>query len=103
MLLRESVRMQVSGTEYIIEYVITHNGEEEEPGERDEYGIQCKLYESEVAIAQEEVKGITSEWERVKKIVGILEKNQVFPAHLRDVIEDLLVLEFEEKRIQVLT
>ncbi len=103
MLLRESVRTQVSGTDYAIEYAITRNGEEEDPGEQEAYGIRCKLYESDVTIAQEEVTGITSEWDRVKKFVHILEKNLVFPAHLRDVLEDLLILEFEEKRIQVLT
>lgn len=103
MLSVESVRTKVVGTGYTIEYAITQNGEEEEPGGLGEYGIRCKLYESETAVALEEVKGITINRERVKRIVDILEKHQVFPAHVRDVIEDFLIIEFEEKKIPVIT
>lgn len=105
MLLMERVSTKVEGTGYTLEYAITQKGEgeEEKPGGPVEYGIRCSLYELEAAVASEEVKGITSEWDIIKKFFHILEKNQVFPAHLREIIEDLVVLEYEEERLQVIT
>lgn len=96
MLLVEGVSAKVEGTGYTIEYAITQKGEEEEPGKPREYGISCKLYELENTVDSEDVMGITSEWGTIKKMLYILEKNQVFPAHLREIIEDLLILEYEE-------
>lgn len=98
MLSRWSVSTEVEGTGYKIEYLITQNGEEEEPGELTEYGISCKLFEAETAIALEEVQGISTEFDRVEKIFNTLLRNQVFPAHLKEIIEDLLVIEFDEER-----
>lgn len=102
MLSMECVCTKVDGTGYTIEYVITQ--EEKGGNENDaEYGICCKLYEAEDTVAVEEVKGITSERSLITKILFILEKNQVFPVHLREIIEDLLILEYDEKKIPAFT
>lgn len=88
------ISTKVEGTGYRIEYEVM---QEEKRRERlVEYGICCRLFEAEQPVLSEKVKGITTRQCLILKFVRILEKNQVFPAHLRDVIEDLLILEYEE-------
>lgn len=94
------ISTMVEGTGYRLEYEITRQPEktQEHPAA---YGICCRLFESEQMIASEQVKEVTSESGLVTKFVHILEKNQVFPTHLREIIEDLLILEYEEKCVFV--
>ena len=96
------VSTKVDGTDYTIEYDMTQNGEEDDSENPAEYGIRCRLYEREVTVDSKEVKGVTSERWLATKIFQLLEKNQVFPIHLKDIIEDLLVLEYEEKTYRYL-
>lgn len=109
MLLMHNANTKEGGAEYAVEYIITKKRREREHTEErenngvTEYGIRCNLYESDKLVDSEEVNGITTEEYRIDKFLQILVKNQVFPVHLKDVIEDLLVMEFEEKRVLVLT
>lgn len=103
MLLMHNANTKEGGVEYAVEYVITKERKEREDVGVTEYGIRCDLYKSEKLVDSEEVNGITTEECRIEKFLQILEKNQVFPVHLKDVIEDLLIIEFEEKRVLVLT
>lgn len=90
----------VAGTGYRIEYEITRPAEKMQE-HLAAYGICCRLFDTEGMVASEHVKEITSERGLVTKFVRILEKNQVFPVHVREVIEDLLILEYEEKGVFV--
>lgn len=102
MLPMECVCTKVDGTKYTIEYVIIQ-GEKGENENSTEYGICCRLYEAEDTVDVEEVKGITAEKGLITKILSVLEKNQVFPVHMREIIEDLLILEYEEKIVSAFT
>lgn len=102
MLLVNGVCTKEGEANYVLKYSITQKAEDETDG-IEGYGIRCSLYESEKLLDWKEVYGITTERYRIEKFLRILEKNQVFPVHIRDVIEDLLVMEFEEKRELVLT
>lgn len=95
MLLANSTCTKEGEANYVLKYFKTNEAEG--------YGIRCSLYNSENMVDSNEVKGITTEEYRIEKFLQILEKNQVFPVHLKDVIEDLLVMEFEEKRAIALT
>lgn len=95
MLFFENAKTEIGGTEYSIEYAITKEAGEEESDGQAEYGIRCELFEREASVHAEEVKGITADTEMMKKLFRKIVKNQVFPVHLRDVIEDLLIEEHE--------
>ena len=90
MLLVNSTCTKEREENYVLKYAKTNEAEE--------YGIRCCLYNAEKLMDLKEVKRITTEEYRIEKFLQILEKNQVFPVHLNDVIEDLLIMEFEEKR-----
>ncbi len=89
------ISTKVEETAYRIEYEVIQQ-EEQSKEHLVEYGICCRLFEAEKMISSEKVQRVTSKQCLITKIVQILAKNQVFPAHLREVIEDLLILEYEE-------
>ncbi len=96
MLLANSTCTKESEANYVLKYSITE--EDDETGEAAGYGIRCSLYVLEKLVDSNEVNGITTKKHRIEKFLQILKKNQVFPVHLKDVIEDLLIMEFEEKK-----
>lgn len=98
MLTMQSMKTVVPENGYTIEYTITKNLNESEPEMMEEYGIRCTLFEADKVISAEEIKCITPVLSKVNEMVMILRKNRVFPAHLKDVVYDLLVL--EEENIQ---
>ena len=95
MLVNSSTSTVVDGTGYTLAYTVTESQGEEEPGGRKEYGIRCVLFTGEAAIAEEEVRHISPNYEMVCRIKEKLINNQVFPVHIRDIIEDLLIIEQE--------
>lgn len=99
MLLRDSINTEVTGTGYMIEYTIIQDTGEEEPGELPEYGICCALFKENETVSSEEIKCITPDYKKVQDMIQKLVRNQVFPVHLRDVIEDLLIIEYGEEGI----
>lgn len=88
---------KVSGTDYRVEYEILQSTKKREESPEAEYGISCKLFKGKKTVDWEFVDGITTQKARVERFLHIIRRNQVFPAHLRDVVEDLLIMEFEER------
>ena len=95
MFLNSSTSTMVDGTGYTLEYTVTENQEEEEPGGITEYGIRCVLLDGESTVSEEEIRGISPNYEFVCKMLHKLIGNQVFPVHIKDIISDLLVAEYE--------
>lgn len=93
-MLGNSTNMEVANMEYTIAYTITQNVGGKNAEEVPQYGIRCELLSGETTVSSEEISEITPSYEKVCSILQKLEKNQVFPAHLRDVIEDLLMIEY---------
>lgn len=88
----------ISGTDYRVEYEILQSTKGGEGSPETEYGISCKLFKGQKLVDWSEVERITIQKNRAERFLHIIKINQVFPVHLRDVIEDLLVLEFEERK-----
>lgn len=98
MFLNNSISTKVDGTDYTIRYSITENEAEKEIGLPTEYGIRCTLFCKGSEVSREEVMHISPNSKRVYQMLLKLVRNQVFPVHLRDVLEDLLVLEYEYRK-----
>ena len=96
MLVHKEAKEEIRGTKYVMKYIITQ--ETEEIGHTPEYGIRCELFNDEEAVSAEEVKKITTDLTVLRQIFRKIVKNQVFPIHLRDVVEDLLVEEYEVRK-----
>ncbi len=90
-MLGNSANTEVANTEYTIMYTITQNADEKDVPQ---YGIRCELLRGKTTVSLEEIREITPSYEKVYAMLKKLQKNQVFPAHLRDVVEDLLILEY---------
>lgn len=58
------------------------------------FGIKCSVQilqgEDWVAGASETVEDISSYPERVEGIIQLLSRNQAFPTHVREIVEDLI-------------
>ena len=64
--------------------------------ELSEYGICCKLYDSEHHLLSEEsVKHITPKENVIKELMHKLMVHKVFPIHLLDVVTDELVKDLD--------
>ena len=50
------------------------------------YGIQIEIKDKEIEL----VRNITSDREKIYRILEIMKRNKVLPVHLHDVVEDLL-------------
>jgi len=85
----------VPETAYRTEYEILQSTKERESNKEVEFGISCRLFKAEEQVDFAVVNDISTQRTRVERFLHILEKNQVFPVHLKDVVEDLLILEFE--------
>lgn len=84
MLHENSTCTKEGDADYVLEYAITEKRATEKEKEA-EYGIRCCLYKAKIMMDSEEVKDITSERSRIEKFLEILERNRVFPVHLKDV------------------
>lgn len=63
-----------------------------------EYGIECTLTEkSGEVLSFERIDCISPDYDKVFKLTQILKKFEVFPAHLKDIVSDLLLLTNEEQ------
>ena len=95
MLLTSSINTEVAGTDYRIQYTITKGGKKE--AEQEEFGVRCELFDAGISVSLEEVTGITTDEKRIHGLLQKLRKYQVFPAHIKDVTEDFLLMELEER------
>jgi len=96
MLVHKEAKEEIRGTKYVMKYIITQ--ETEAPGQTPEYGIRCELFNDGEPVSEEEVKKITTEFTVLQRLFRKIVKNQVFPVHLRDVVENLLVEEYEVRK-----
>ena len=87
--------VRVDGTGYTLEYAVTESRGEEEPGGIEEYGIRCVLFAEGKSVSEEEIRHISSDYGLMCRLLEKLIKNQVFPVHVKDVIEDVLFVEYE--------
>jgi len=101
MLLGDSTGEQEEVENYMVRYFVTQYRKEK--SNITEYGIRCILYEAGRITDISEVNAITTEQSRIEEFLQIIKRNQVFPVHLKDVIEDLLISEFEEENKIIFT
>ena len=102
MLLMHSTKTAVNGTDYIVEYTILKKLSDYTEGNIFEYGIRCTLYEGgERVISREEIQCITPEYPDICRMVEILERNQVFPVHLKEIVCELIELRLEQQELPI--
>lgn len=96
---KDSMSETVKGTEYSIQYdMLKESSEVNEALE--EYGISCVLFKNGMELERRKSCGISPDYKKVYYMMEKIAANQVFPVHLRDVIEDLLIKEYSmENRI----
>ena len=85
---------------YLLCYAIKRNSSPVCPDEiLYEYGIECTLTEEKSGeiLSLERINCISPDYDKVFKITQILKKFEVFPAHLKDIVSDLLLLTAEEQ------
>lgn len=83
--------------EYLVTYVITQNQNTcYEEGTLYEYGIECFLNKGNTQVSFASVDCVSPDYERVFRLVQTLKKFQVFPAHLKEIICDLMNCEEQE-------
>lgn len=91
MLLLHSTKTAVDGTDYIVEYTILKKLSDYPEKNIFEYGIRCVLFRGEGnVVSMEEIQCITPEYADICRMVEILERNQVFPVHLKETVCDLI-------------
>lgn len=96
MLQLHSIRTNVEGTDYTLEYTMTKNPSTYELKEICEYGIVCILTGQEGKMHdREEIRCITPDYVKAEKITQCLVKNQVFPVHLKEIVSELLECQLE--------
>ena len=60
------------------------------------------LYEGgECVISREEIQCITPEYSDICRMVEILERNQVFPVHLKEIVCELIELRLEQQELPI--
>ena len=90
---------QVNTGEYLIQYTIQKNFYSNGTKENVyEYGIECTLTNSQgEALSEEQIRYISPNYHHVAEIVQILKKYEVFPAHLKEILVDILNMTPTEK------
>lgn len=88
-----SFMTHIVNEQHILYYSVSkHRNEVYEEAELYEYGIKCALCDLRGRLVDEEdVHCISSDFNLVRQITNILAKNQVYPVHLLEILDDLLV------------
>jgi len=54
------------------------------------YGIELYVHDTNGCTKLDCIHGITTNFEKITELLGLLNRAQVYPCHFRDVIEDYL-------------
>ena len=81
--------------QHILYYSVSkHRNEVYEEAELYEYGIKCALCDLRGRLMDEEdIHCVSANFNLVRQITNILVRNQVYPVHLLEILDDLLVRE----------
>ena len=81
--------------QHILYYSVSKNRNEAyEEAELYEYGIKCALCDLRGGmIDEEDVRCVSTNFNLVRHLTNILAKNQVYPVHLLEILDDLLMRE----------
>ena len=81
--------------QHILYYSVSkHRNEAYEEAELYEYGIKCALCDLRGRLMDEEdVHCVSTNFNLVRQLTNVLAKNQVYPVHLLEILDDLLMRE----------
>ena len=87
-----SLRMHAVNEQHILYYTVSkHQNTVYEEGELYEYGIRCALYDLRGRLMDvKDVACVTPDFKLVHQLVDILARNQVYPVHVLEILDDLM-------------
>lgn len=87
-----SLMIHAVNEQHILYYTVSkHLNTAYEEAELYEYGIKCALCDKRGGLMDEEdVQCVSSDFNLVRQLTNILARNQVYPVHLLEILDDLM-------------